>query len=49
MSLAKAKNYLKNYNLADRIIILNDSSATVDLAASALGVTPGEIAKSLSF
>lgn len=49
MSLQKAKSYLKNKSLEDRIILLEESSATVDLAAKALGVTPGEIAKSLSF
>lgn len=49
MALETAKNHLEKYGLTDRIMILDESSATVDLAAKAVGVTPGEIAKSLSF
>ena len=49
MSYQKAKKYLEKYNLSDRIILFEESTATVSLAAEALGVTDGEIAKSLSF
>lgn len=49
MSLERVKKYLKSYRLDDKIIELNQSSATVDLAAEALGVIPARIAKSLTF
>ena len=49
MSLAKAKKYLEEKGYVDHIIELEDSSATVELAAQALGVEPGMIAKTLSF
>ena len=49
MSLEKAKAYLAEKGYADHIIELEDSSATVQLAAQALGVEPGMIAKTMSF
>ena len=49
MSELRAKEYLKKYNLDDKIIHLEDSSATVALAAAALGCKEEEIAKSLTF
>lgn len=49
MSLQKAKEYLKNFNKDKDIIQLEESTATVDLAAKALGVIPARIAKTLSF
>ena len=49
MSLEKAKAYLKEKGYADHVIELEDSSATVQLAAQALGVEPGMIAKTMSF
>ena len=49
MAIEKAKEHLKKYQLEDRVIELADSSATVQLAAEALGCMPGEIAKTLSF
>ena len=49
MSFIKAKQHLEKFNLESRIIEFNESTATVALAALALGVTEGEIAKSLSF
>ena len=49
MSLAKAKKYLEEKGYVDHIIELEDSSATVELAAQALDVEPGMIAKTLSF
>ena len=49
MSFIKAKQHLEKFNLESRIIEFNESTAPVALAALALGVTEGEIAKSLSF
>lgn len=48
MSFEKAADYLRKLGLEDRIIVPDRSSATVELAAQAIGVTPGEIAKTLS-
>lgn len=49
MSLEKAKKYLADRGFLDHIIELDYSTATVSLAAEALGVEPGMIAKTLSF
>ena len=49
MSLERARAHLERFGFADRIILFEQSSATVALAAQALGVEPGRIAKSLSF
>lgn len=49
MSLEKANAYLAEKGYADHVIELEDSSATVQLAAQALGVEPGMIAKTMSF
>ena len=49
MSLERAKACLAEKGYADHIIELEDSSATVQLAAQALGVEPGMIAKTMSF
>ena len=49
MALEQAKKYLTEKGYADRIIELEESSATVQLAAEALGVEPGMIAKTMSF
>ena len=49
MSLERAKEHLKKYNMDNRIINLPLSTATVLLAAKALGCEEGRIAKSLSF
>ena len=49
MSLENAKAYLAEKGYADHVIELKDSSATVQLAAQALGVEPGMIAKTMSF
>ena len=49
MSLEKAKAYLAEKGYADHVIELEDSSAHVQLAAQALGVEPGMIAKTMSF
>ncbi len=49
MSLEKAKKYLEEKGYADHVIELEESSATVQLAAEALDVEPGMIAKTMSF
>lgn len=49
MSLESVKNYLKRFNLADKILEFKSSSATVKLAAEAVGVEEAKIAKSLTF
>lgn len=49
MSLERARKYLTKKGYADRIIIPEHSSATVEEAAAALGCEPGMIAKTLSF
>ena len=49
MSLQKAKEHLSKFGLADKILEFDVSSATVDLAAQALGCEPKRIAKTLSF
>ena len=49
MSLEKAKEYLKKWNLEDRVEEFSESSATVELAAKAIGCEPEHIAKTLSF
>ena len=49
MSLQKGKEHLKKYNLLDRVLEFDVSSATVKDAALALNCTEGEIAKTLSF
>ena len=49
MSYIKAKEYLKKYNLEDRIMEFDESSATVHEASLRLNCSEGEIAKTLSF
>jgi len=49
MSYELAKAHLEKYGKADRIQLFDVSSATVELAAQALGVEGARIAKSLSF
>ena len=49
MSIERARAYLAEKGVADRIRELDHSSATVELAAEALGVEPARIAKTLSF
>ena len=48
MSYEKVKQYFEEHNIPNEIVLLNQSSATVELAAKALGREPGEIAKSLA-
>ena len=49
MSLQKAEAYLESKGFLDHVITLEESTATVALAAQALGVQPGMIAKTMSF
>ncbi|KRE14001.1 hypothetical protein ASE42_13285 [Bacillus sp. Root920] len=49
MSIKQVKDYFKQYDMDTRIQEFSVSSATVDLAASALGSEPERIAKTLSF
>ena len=49
MSIERVKKYFGNYGIADRIIEFDISSATVALAAQALGCEEARIAKSLAF
>jgi prolyl-tRNA editing enzyme YbaK/EbsC (Cys-tRNA(Pro) deacylase) len=49
MSIEKVRGHLKKWGRDADIIELEDSSATVELAAQALGVEPARIAKTLSF
>lgn len=49
MSIEKAREYLKDYGYEDKIQEFTVSSATVELAAQALGVEGARIAKTMSF
>jgi len=49
VSIEKVKEYFKQYGIQDKIIELELSSATVELAAKALNCEPMRIAKTLSF
>lgn len=49
MAIEKVREHFRKYDIDDRIIELEESSATVELAALALGTEPERIAKTLSF
>ena len=49
MSIAEGRAYFRELGLEDRVMEFNVSSATVDLAAAAVGVEGARIAKTLSF
>ncbi len=49
MAIEKVREYFKQYGMEDRILEMEQSSATVELAALAVGVEPEDIAKTLSF
>jgi len=49
MSLEKARKHLEEKGFADRIIEFEESTATVELAAAAVGCEPAMIAKTMSF
>ncbi|MGN0443545.1 MAG: YbaK/EbsC family protein [Acutalibacteraceae bacterium] len=49
MAIEKVREYFKKFGIEDRIQEFSVSSATVELAAQALGVEGARIAKSMSF
>ena len=49
MAIEKVREYFKQYGMEDRILEMEQSSATGELAALAVGVEPARIAKTLSF
>lgn len=49
MAIEKVKAYFKKYGMEEKIQEFDVSSATVELAAAALGCEPQRIAKTLSF
>lgn len=49
MAVEKVKEYLRTYHMEERILEFDVSSATVDLAAQAVGCEPERIAKTMSF
>lgn len=49
VAFERAKEYLKQFGLENHIMVFDTSSATVELAAEAVGCEPARIAKTLSF
>lgn len=49
MSVVRVREYLRQWGLQDRVKEFDVSSATVELAAQAVGCEPGRIAKTMSF
>ena len=49
MSIEKVKAYFAQFGMESRVREFGESTATVELAAAAVGVEPARIAKSLSF
>ena len=49
MAIEKVKAYFKQFDMEDQVLEFDTSSATVELAAQALGCEPARIAKTLSF
>jgi len=49
MSIEKGREFFRSVGIEDRVKEFSVSSATVELAAEALGVIPARIAKTLSF
>jgi len=49
MSVEAVKKYFSQYNMGDRVMVLADSTATVEEAAKAHEVDPDQIGKTLSF
>ena len=49
MSFDKVKHFFESRNAGDKVLWLEQSSATVELAAAAVGCEPAHIAKTLSF
>ena len=49
MALEKVISYFEHVGLRDRVMVFEQSSATVELAALAVGCEPAHIAKTMSF
>lgn len=49
MAIERVREYFKQWNMEDKILEFEGSSATVELAAAAVGVEGKRIAKTLSF
>ena len=49
MAIQRVREYFKQWNIEDKILEFETSSATVELAAEAVGVEGKRIAKTLSF
>ena len=49
MAIEKVRKYFEKYGIEDRILEFAVSSATVELAAKAVGVEGARICKTLSF
>ena len=49
MAIEKVREYFRQFHMEDQILEFDVSSATVELAAQAVGCEPQRIAKTLSF
>lgn len=49
MALGEVMEYFKGFGMEDKILLFDESSATVEMAAERLQVIPARIAKTLSF
>jgi prolyl-tRNA editing enzyme YbaK/EbsC (Cys-tRNA(Pro) deacylase) len=49
MAIERVREYFRKFGMEERIMEFEVSSATVELAAEAVGCEPGRIAKTLSF
>lgn len=49
MAIERVREYFRQYHMEERILEMDQSSATVELAAQAVGVEPARIAKTMSF
>lgn len=49
MSIERVRTYFRGFQMEDRILEFEESSATVELAAAVVGCEPARIAKTLSF
>lgn len=49
MAIEKVREYFRQFGMEDQILEFDVSSATVELAAKAVGTEPDRIAKTLSF
>ncbi len=49
MAIDKVKAFFRSFGMEDRVLEFSESSATVELAALAVGCEPARIAKTLSF